>query len=265
MYKVLIVEDEELIRKGLVYSIPWADMDCTIVATGANGQEGMALIAQHRPDIVLTDINMPIISGLEMLAQTVTQYHYVPIVLSGYSTFEYAQAAIRCGTARYLLKPLDRKELSEAIAYATQQCDLKKQWSSEQLQQLPTIPSAFAVLKQEYTDPVVQEMLRYIKEHFSEKITLDDIVKELNYSISFLNKRFKQETHTTFIDYLNRYRLQKSMDMMQSGTMTFQEIAWHCGFADYKYFSNTFKRQLGFSPKKYAKQVGTYINCGGKT
>ena len=76
MYRVVIAEDEDIIRKGLVYSIPWADMGCTVVGEAANGVEGVALIQRLEPDIVVADINMPILDGLGMIRQTYEQYDY---------------------------------------------------------------------------------------------------------------------------------------------------------------------------------------------
>ena len=126
MYKVVIVEDEEMILKGLVYSIPWADIGCTVVGQGRNGVEGMEQIRLHRPDIVIVDINMPILSGTDMLRQTHADYCYSAIILSGYSSFEYAKDAMAYGAIRYLLKPLRREELFEAVEEA------KERLSAEQ-------------------------------------------------------------------------------------------------------------------------------------
>ena len=115
MYKVVIIEDEEMIRKGLVYSIPWTDIGCTVVGQGRNGLEGIEQIRLHQPDIVIADINMPLLSGTDMLRQTHADYGYSAIILSGYSSFEYAQDAMACGAIRYLLKPLKREDLFDAI------------------------------------------------------------------------------------------------------------------------------------------------------
>ena len=67
MYKVIIVEDEDPIRRGLECAIPWTELDCTVVGSGRNGQEGMRAIEELEPDIVIVDINMPIIDGVEMM------------------------------------------------------------------------------------------------------------------------------------------------------------------------------------------------------
>lgn len=255
MYKVLVVEDEDFIRKGLVYSIAWEELDCVVVGEGRNGLEGVELIQKHQPDIVLTDINMPILGGLEMISQTIEHYDYFPIILSGYSTFEFAQTALHYGAVDYLLKPLDRNELTLAVTEAQDRCERQKAWKKQKQSHNSRNIYDLDVLNLNYTDPIVLEMLDYIKQNYGEKITLQDIVTKLNYSISFLNKKFKQETGTTFIDYLNRYRLQKSIEFLEKGEYSLQEIAWKCGFADYKYFSNTFKRQLGHSPKTYLNLV----------
>ena len=67
MYKVIIVEDEDPIRRGLECAIPWTELDCTVVGSGRNGQEGMRAIEELEPDIVIVDINMPIMDGVEMM------------------------------------------------------------------------------------------------------------------------------------------------------------------------------------------------------
>ena len=107
MYKVMIAEDEDIIRKGLVYSIPWVDMGCSVISEVRNGIEGIEKIKENQPDIVIVDINMPVMDGLEMVQQTYEEYGYVAIILSGYSDFKYAQEAIRYGITGYLLKPLN--------------------------------------------------------------------------------------------------------------------------------------------------------------
>lgn len=95
MYRVLLVEDEEIIRKGIRYSVPWEEYGCSVVAEAENGAVGEEKIAELRPDIVITDITMPVKSGLEMIADTREEYKYIAIILTGYSEFEYAQQAIQ--------------------------------------------------------------------------------------------------------------------------------------------------------------------------
>ena len=95
MYKVVIVEDEEIIRKGLMFTIHWTDLECTVVADCGNGEEGVKAIQEFRPDIVITDINMPVVDGLEMIRRTFEEYEYAAVILSVCKLVGF----LRCGCA----------------------------------------------------------------------------------------------------------------------------------------------------------------------
>ena len=251
MYRVVIAEDEDIIRKGLVYSIPWADMGCTVVGEAANGVEGVALIQRLEPDIVVADINMPILDGLGMIRQTYEQYDYSAIILSGYSNFEYARTAIRYGVTGYLLKPLKREDLAEAIRDAKEKCMQRRSWMShkkekEEWKNIQLIPKEGTSSED---DAVVKEMLAFIRQHYREKLVLQDVVDALNYSETFLNKKFKKQMGTTFIEYLNRFRIQKALELLREGRTAVQDVSWQCGIGDYKYFNMVFKKYIGCSPK----------------
>ena len=118
MYSVILVEDEDIIRRGIKNSVPWEEFNCSVVGEARNGEEGGVLIAERNPDIVITDINMPVEDGLQMIARTKCAYDYVAIILTGYSDFEYAREAIRNGVSYYVLKPLDMEEMKEALERA---------------------------------------------------------------------------------------------------------------------------------------------------
>lgn len=257
MYRVVIAEDEDIIRKGLVYSIPWADMGCTVVGEAANGVEGVALIQRLEPDIVVADINMPILDGLGMIRQTYEQYDYSAIILSGYSNFEYARTAIRYGVTGYLLKPLKREDLAEAIRDAKEKCMQRRSWMShkkekEEWKNIQLIPKEGTSSED---DAVVKEMLAFIRQHYREKLVLQDVVDALNYSETFLNKKFKKQMGTTFIEYLNRFRIQKALELLREGRTAVQDVSWQCGIGDYKYFNMVFKKYIGCSPKEYAGKI----------
>ena len=107
MYKVLLAEDEDIIRKGLMFTADWGAWNCLVAGEASDGEEGVEKIRQIKPDIVVADIRMPVKSGLKMLEETIGEYGYEAIILSGYSDFEYARQALRLGVTEYLLKPVD--------------------------------------------------------------------------------------------------------------------------------------------------------------
>jgi two-component system, response regulator YesN len=96
MLKVLIVEDEEIIRRGLVYTIDWLSMDCMVVGSAENGREGLAMLQQHEIDLVIVDIIMPELNGMEMLeaAQNLEIKPFKSIILTSHANFEYARKAV---------------------------------------------------------------------------------------------------------------------------------------------------------------------------
>lgn len=253
MYKVLVVEDEDIIRKGLVFSVHWADFDCVVVGECANGKEGIEAIRNLQPDIVITDINMPIVDGLEMIRQTYEIEEYSAIILSGYSEFEYAQSALRYGVLEYLLKPLKNSEIYDAIEKAKRECEKRKKYHSA--------PPFADRLAEEFIcesqidyrgdDVLVKQMLDFIRQNYQKKVLMSDLEKQLNYSSTFLNKKFKEATGTTFMEYMNRYRILQAIELMRTQNMPVQEVAWKCGIGEYKYFSSVFKKYLGCSPKEY--------------
>ncbi len=257
MYRVLIAEDEDIIRKGLMYSINWAEMDCTIVGEARNGIEGVELIEKMKPDILIVDINMPVMDGIEMIRRTCEEYSYSAIILSGYSNFEYAKRAIHYGVTDYLLKPLKREEMVKAIESAKERRWIYQSWLAQQ-QEAEELKNVRLVSRAEETgehDEIVKELLKFIEEHYQEKIGWQDVVEAMNYSETFLNRKFKTQMGTTFIEYLNRFRIQKAVELLNQGNIAIQDVSWMCGIGDYKYFNMVFKKYIGCSPKEYTWKV----------
>ena len=116
MYKVVVVEDESMVRKGIILTIDWSALDCVVVGDAANGEEGVELVDRLKPDIVVSDVKMPRMDGVEMIEQLRKQGCKAKfIILTAYSDFKYAQSALRLGVSDYLLKPLKDGELEGAV------------------------------------------------------------------------------------------------------------------------------------------------------
>ena len=256
MYRVLLVEDEDIIRRGIRNSVLWEKLGCYVVGEAADGEEGMEAIKRLQPDIVITDITMPVMDGLAMIAATKMEYDYAAIILSGYSDFEYAREAIRHGVSGYVLKPLNMTEMKEAIEQAILELEkirsLKQQ--NEQTDQLGNI--SLLDMKKTYQDPLVGKVLTYIAENYQNKITLSDLEQEVHYSERYINHKFQNEVGTTVIEYLNRYRIQKALSLIKEGRIPLSEIGWECGIGEYKYFNYVFKKYIGCSAKEYQSRIG---------
>jgi two-component system response regulator YesN len=132
MYKVLIIDDEPIIRKGLRNIINWKSFGCEVVAEAADGFDGSVLIKKHIPDIIITDIKMPESDGLSMIREVKDAVpHSKIIILTGYRNFEYAHEALKLGVTDFLLKPSKIEELTSAITRAVRELKFQKERAEE--------------------------------------------------------------------------------------------------------------------------------------
>ncbi|MDE6636420.1 MAG: response regulator, partial [Lachnospiraceae bacterium] len=115
--KIIIVEDEIRIREGICNLVERIDDNYEVVAVASNGKDGYDSICEHSPDIVISDILMPEMNGIEMLEKLKNEGRMPDtILLSAYSEFSYAQTAIRLGVREYLTKPVTIDELTNALS-----------------------------------------------------------------------------------------------------------------------------------------------------
>lgn len=239
MYKVLVVEDEEIIRRGLIRSVDWASYNLEIVGEANNGKEALSMISKTFPDIIILDINMPILDGIELLNR-LPSHTYSIIILSGHSEFEYAQQAIKHGVVDYLLKPIDQSKFLESLEKAKRNVEYLNTVSFSE-------GDKYRVL--EIVDKVesitLTKVLNYIDENYSERITLEDLEEVTNKSSTSINSRFQRHLNTTFSEYLTLYRMQKAVDLIKDHEYHMYEIAEMVGYSDYKYFNKVFNKVLG--------------------
>lgn len=254
MFRVLIVEDEDMIRKGLRYTFDWNKADCIIVGEASNGKDGIDKIEELDPDIVIVDINMPIMNGINMIKNSTDRFKYSAIILSGYDEFNYAKQAIHLGVSEYLLKPVENEQLMQALEKSKEQVTLKKYYETEKskykdLDKLDVIQKETQEESHKSSKHVLQ-MIEYVKENYNKKISIQDLVDILGMSSTYLNQKFKQETSYTFNDYVNRYRINKAINLMKKGGKIYN-IATDVGFKDYRYFISVFKKYADCLPSDF--------------
>ncbi|SFK96356.1 two-component system, response regulator YesN [Paenibacillus sp. 1_12] len=253
MFKVLLVEDEEMIRKGLRYTFDWLGSNCIVIDEAANGMDGLSKIIELQPDIVIADVNMPLMDGITMIERSVEAATCSFIIISGYDEFHLAQKAVHLGVSEYLLKPLEQHQLFEALERAKTQIELKKkyQFIKNNPNQLDEVLSAAMLNTPTKASKYVAQMITYIQENYADRISIQDLVKQLGISSTYLNQKFKSETTYTFNEFLNRYRIQKAMDQLKTGNGKVYNIASDVGFKDYKYFISIFKKYVNITPSQF--------------
>lgn len=256
MHKVLIVEDEDIMRKGLMLMPKWQDVNCIVVGEAINGQDGLEKIQTYLPDIVICDINMPVMDGLEMLEKSINKYGYDAIIVSGYGEFEYARKGISLGVTEYLLKPIDYPKLYEAIRkiQSKRNEDIHIKNAIHQIDVEKKKLGILEYKERKSGNRYVALMVQIIHDKYATRLTLNDISEECQMSCTYLNVKFKDETGYTFNDYLNRYRIQKAIDLLRENQYKIYEIADMVGFYDYKYFIKVFKKYTGCSPARFINE-----------
>ncbi|MCR5656894.1 MAG: response regulator [Butyrivibrio sp.] len=251
MYRVLIVEDEDIIRKGIAYTMDWMGMGCTIAGEAANGKEGLEKIEELKPDIVLADIMMPVIDGIEMIRKAKENYSFKSIILTSYADFDYAKQAIDLDVSAYLMKPVDERELKKNVEkiIAEIEKDQEYQKFAEKKKSTEEITEVF--IKTDKENDYVQHVLDVTKERYADKISIESFSEELGVSASYLSRKFKESTGTGFLDFLNKYRVQQAIKLLETGKYKVYEVSDLTGFTDYKHFNTVFKRYTGTAPSEF--------------
>lgn len=239
--KIMIVEDELRIRNGLAYLIPKIDNAYKIVAEAENGYEGICFARDFLPDVVITDIKMPKITGLKMIEQIqLLNLHPEYIVLSGYADFKYAQKAIQLGVKEYLLKPISVDELTKALKKIAKRMEEKKQIPEEQ------VHGTYS--------KIVDNMVETIHKHYGQRLGLEMFSEKYKMTPEYLSTFFAKETQTTFSNYLRTVRMEKAKEFLETSNLKVYEVGCQVGYPIQKYFSKVFKEYTGVSAKQYVME-----------
>jgi len=259
MLSVVVVEDEKVLRKGLVLTTPWADYGCKIIGEAENGFIGEQLIKKVQPDIVLTDIIMPGMNGIEMIKRLKGKTNSEYAIISGYADFEFAQTAIELGVKRYLLKPIEDSKLIETMEEITQAVIRKKDnvhqmnVYRQNLDHDLFFKEYISKHNSDYREKYLEEALRLIRKHYAEVISAKDVAEYLEISESSFVKIFKNKTGYTFLKYLTLYRIKNSVKLLTDKPLRVSEVANLVGYTDCRYFGDVFKKYLGMTPLEYRR------------
>lgn len=161
MLKLLIADDEPLVRNGLAYGFDWAQYDVEIVGTACNGKEAIVYIEERTPDIVITDIKMPEMDGLELAAWIRANYPETEVIfLTGYSEFALAKRAIELDAASYLLKPVEEKELLEVLGEIRCSLNTRNKKEEQYRMAMETLKANMPVLREKFLEDVLKGKMK---------------------------------------------------------------------------------------------------------
>jgi len=248
MYKVILIDDESIIVEGLRRVVPWADFGCEVVATAHDASKGAALIREHNPHILFTDIRMPGQSGLSMLAGMRSEFPDMQVaVLTGYRDFTYAQEAIRLGVTRFLLKPSKMDEIKEALQEMTKKLASLHQQEEEPVSEDEPSQNAGSF--------IVNRAISYMSENYREKLTLQEVADCCYVSQWHLSKLLNKYAEKSFYDILNSIRIQAAKELLVDPSLKIGDISEMVGYADTAHFARTFKKLENMSANEYRNSL----------
>lgn len=260
-YRVMIVDDEPIVRSAVAGQIPWEAHGIEIT-TAANAMEALELLKEQPVNLMFVDIRMPVMDGIALLKRVRENWSGIDfIILSGYAEFEYAQQAMRLGAKDYLLKPLDettllRTALNCMAAWEKQELSRNYPECSPAGGRMPAAEQS--TLKGGYSRTVTKILQIVEEETANEELSLKWIsARKMFLNENYLSKLFQKEVHQRFSAYLLERRMMLAMKLMnEDRDVLILDVARKTGFGDNsQYFSSTFKKYTGYTPSEYKKMM----------
>lgn len=282
MVRLLIADDEMIERAVLVKTLSKNLGDRCEIFQAENGREALQIYEREHIQIAILDIEMPGINGIQTAEKIrETDKDCCIIFLTAFDEFAYAKKAISVRALEYLLKPYHEQELmlvmEEAMHLAEERSTLRggaQGTENDAGQKDAAASEVFARREQgQAVPPVLEEldagdgrsvqfaqvMMRYIQEHYTCDISMQDLAHMTGYSEAYFSKLFKQCFNQNFIAYLTQYRVQEAKKLLEQPMVNVKEVGRAVGYADSNYFAKVFKRITGQSPTEYRN-----CTCQGK-
>lgn len=249
MYKLLIVDDESETRASISHYFPWEEVGFEIVGQLENGRQALDFLGERDADVVLCDINMPVLCGIDFAREVKERKHAVMIVFfSGYRDFEYAKQALSLGVREYILKPPRYKDLVSAFTKLKEELD--------EARQTVTASPAFPANRQEeekeqsYNSRIISAVKGYVEENV-QQASLEEAAKLVNMNANYLSQFFKKNTGNSFSDFMMTVKMQKAAELLNDIRYRTYEISSLVGYSNSRNFARTFKKYFGLTPKDY--------------
>ncbi|MBI0579502.1 response regulator [Neobacillus cucumis] len=247
MRKMLIVDDDWLISTSLMAMDEWNERNIDVIGTAENGTEALYWMDNEKIDMILTDIRMPNMDGLELTKHIYENSPRIQvIIMSGYEEFTYAHNAMKYNARGYILKPIDTDELFGVI---------------DKIQKETEIPSYDFPSHEEksasYHERLVLSAKSYINANYMNPISLKDVAKRVHLTEHYFGQIFKATTNESFNQFLTRIRMEKACHLLKNPNLKYYQISQQVGYNDPKYFTKMFQKTCGLTPKEYRNQIFT--------
>ncbi|HWO95803.1 MAG TPA: response regulator [Bacillus sp. (in: firmicutes)] len=254
-FAILIVDDEPNTRMGVSLTLQkWAKGQFDVDAA-ENGLQALELLRERNYDLLVTDIRMPVMTGIELLEALREENNDVTsILLTGFAEFEYARKGLQLGAIDYLMKPVQQDKLIASVEKALEAIEKKKQVKLSEFLIDPGIKELFSN-QEKSNKPIIENAVQYMNTHLSTSLTIKDVAQHVHLNPSYFSVLFKEEKGITFSDFVTKLRLKKAKELLITTDLGIDEISEQIGYQTTSYFIKIFKKNESMTPKQYRNRL----------
>ena len=263
MIRLLIADDEKLEREALAEMVARRFEHEVVLELAENGRKAADTAVLWGADLILMDIEMPGMSGLDAARAVLAQRPGCRVIfVTAYSLFQYAHEAVHLGACDYLLKPVDPDELEASIRRAMRQVEAERKLEElATAKALPEPQDAGAAPAEDAADEdspaamVMAQVRRYLEDNYMFDLSLDSVGEILHISPAYLSAQFKKYQKMNFLDCLTELRINAAKELLTDPFRSSAEVASMVGYEDASYFARAFKKRTGETPTQYRKHA----------
>lgn len=252
MYRILLVEDDRALRYIYARMHVWQENDFILAAQAEHGKQALELLEQENFDLILTDIRMPFVDGLELLNQLRQKGCTTPVILiSSYNEFEYARKGLVLGAFDYIVKPVEEKQLSAVLQRAAALLAQNRQQDSGfQIVQAALEQVGISM----ENDRFVHTLCTFLAGQMQRVITMEEAAEHMGLSKDYFGKECKAHTGMSFGTLYSLIKMEHAKLLLRESSEKTYEISEKLGYASPNYFTRVFKEQTGQTPSQYRAQ-----------
>lgn len=259
---LLIVDDEMIAIRGILDGVRWDRLPIDHVFTANSARQARAVLAKDRVDIILCDIEMAQEDGLSLICWIRENYEDMEcIFITCHANFSFAQKAIQLQSFDYLLKPVAYDKLEEVLGSVidkiNQRMNKNKVLQYGELYLENIVDEAREKREKKSGREIVDEVSKYIKNHLSEDLGVEEIAAQVYLNPDYLTRIFKKETGHSLIKYIIQERMYMARRLLQETALSVNGIALEVGYSDYSHFTKTFRQMFGMTPSVYRQERET--------
>lgn len=249
MYRLLLVDDEIEARDLLCNFFPWGESGFEVVAQKDNGADAMSYLSQNEVDVILCDIRMPKMNGID-LAKWVHMQSSKPLIifLSAYKEFEYARKALDYGVRHYIVKPARYDELMKVFTDVKKELD--EQASISMGNEIAPLPSE----THDQSSDLIRRIENYLESNY-QNASLKALSQLVHMNPNYLSQFFKQKTGCNFSEHLLKIKMKKAVELLSDPKIRISRISDLLGYTSPKNFTRSFRNHYHMTPNEYRKQL----------